>query len=114
MKLHSAIFYTRDLGRVIDFYEKEIGLPKAQYKEHVYAALEFENSVQLGIKVADKKRELPGAQTATIECNNIEELYKKFRSKNIPVYKELEIASWGTTFSILDPDGNKLEFVEHL
>lgn len=111
MKLHAAIFYTKDLDRSVTFYESTIGLTKAFQEGDVYAAFMLENDSQLHIKRAEDERDLPGGQTAIIECEDTEQRYEDLKSKGVTIYSPLEKASWGTTFSLLDPDGNKLEFV---
>ena len=44
---------------------------------------------------------------------NIEELLDDLKSKGIEVIDELRSAPYGKFASILDPEGNKIEFSEH-
>lgn len=68
--------------------------------------------MKLGIKKAVEKREVPGHQTVFIEVDNIKEAYDQFKSKKVIFLKELVTEDWSTNFSILDPDGNKLQFIK--
>jgi predicted enzyme related to lactoylglutathione lyase len=72
----------------------------------------FDNNVSLGIKQKEKDREVPGCQTVILKTKDIEGMYEDIKTKEIQIYKPLTEEDWGTTFSILDLDGNKIEFVE--
>jgi catechol 2,3-dioxygenase-like lactoylglutathione lyase family enzyme len=112
MKLDSAVFYTNDLEKVVDFYKNKIGLEVEYINEGRFASFKFGNGVRLGIKKALEEREKPGSQTIFIEEQNVEKLYGKYKKEKISFYKELKEESWGTEFAILDPDGNKIEFLK--
>jgi predicted enzyme related to lactoylglutathione lyase len=68
--------------------------------------------VSLGIKQKDKGREIPGSQTVILKTKDIEDMYEHIKTKETQIYKPLTEEDWGTTFSILDLDGNKIEFLE--
>ena len=110
MKLHSAIFYTKDLDRIIEFYKDKIGLEVDYIQEGKFVSFKLEKG-SLGIKQAKEAREIPGHQTAFIEVEDIEKTYKQFKEKGVNFRKELTKEDWATNFSFLDPDGNKLQFV---
>jgi catechol 2,3-dioxygenase-like lactoylglutathione lyase family enzyme len=110
MKLDSAVFYTKDVETITEFYTNVIGLKLDYHQENKYVSFWFENGVRLGIKKAVKEREIPGAQSIFVYVDNLEMLYKKYKSSNQNFYKELVHESWGDNFAILDPDGNKIEF----
>lgn len=110
MKLDSAVFYTNNLEKAIAFYRDTVGLEVDYIQEGRFASFKFENG-KLGIKQAKEAREVPGHQTVFIEVEDIEEAYSQFKAKGIRFEKELTKEDWGTNFSFLDPDGNKLQFV---
>ena len=110
MKLHSAIFYTKDLDKAIKFYKDKIGLEVDYIQEGRFASFKL-GDAYLGIKQAKEDREVPGHQTAFIVVEDIEKVYNQFKEKGISFRKELTREDWATNFSFLDPDGNKLQFV---
>lgn len=112
MKLDTAIFYTNSVSQITSYYKDIIGLTIEVEQGEMYVSFLFENGVRLGIKKATDPRELVGAQTIIVEVNNIQEVYSRLKEKSITFYKELHEESWGTAFSILDTDKNKVEFVE--
>lgn len=72
----------------------------------------FENGCRLGIKVGDKEREIGGHGTIFVEVSNIETWYQKAVDTHRNIYKQLVVQPWGKSFSVLDADGNKVEFLE--
>jgi predicted enzyme related to lactoylglutathione lyase len=90
------------------------GIDPSDVQGDNYVSFKFDNGICLGIKKATKEREIPGAQTVILETDDIVELEKKMREKGCTFYKELQTYSWGKSFDILDPDGNKIEFLEEL
>jgi len=112
MNLDTVIFYTNDISKIIDFYQGLLNLEIEYRRDNEYVSFIFSNKVKLGIKKAIEERENPGSQTAIILLNNIDVFYQEVRNKNIVVYSELKNEDWGRTFSILDIDGNKVEFLE--
>jgi len=113
MNLDTAVFYTNDIDKIIKFYRDTLGFNLEYQDSDRYVSFIFSNGVKLGIKKKDKERELPGAQTVILSMESgIEVWYESLKQKNIPIYKELTIQKWGKNFSALDPDKNKVEFVE--
>ena len=113
MNLDSTIFYTNDVGNITQFYRDVLGFKLEYQNDNRYVSFVFPNGTKLGIKKKDKERELPGAQTVIISMESgIENWYKMLQKKDISVYKELTTQEWGKNFAILDPDKNKVEFVE--
>ena len=110
MKLNSAIFYTKNLDKIISFYKEIVKLEIDYIQEGRFASFKLGNG-KLGIKQAKEEREVPGHQSVFIEVENIENMYKDFQGKGIVFSKELIQEDWGTNFSFLDPDGNKLQFL---
>lgn len=112
MNLDSVVFFTNDLEKIISFYRDTIGL-EVEYITGNFASFVFPNGAKLGIKIPSKDREIPGHQTVFISTDNIEKTLEKIQNKSIKLYEELAEQDWGKYFSILDPDGNKVLFVEH-
>ncbi len=112
MKLHSAIFYTNNIDAVEDFYLNKLNLKLDYRTEDKYISFILSNDAKLGIKKAIEKREIPGAQTVFLEVDDIEKVYERLRTMGVDIYKELTHESWATNFSILDPDNNKVQFVQ--
>jgi predicted enzyme related to lactoylglutathione lyase len=112
MDLDSAVFYTNDIPKIIEFYQNIIGLKIEYQQEEKFVSFLFPNNVRLGIKKAVEDREKPGAQTIFIGVTNIESFYQKFKSMHLDFLKELVDLPWGKEFSVADPDGNKIEFIE--
>jgi predicted enzyme related to lactoylglutathione lyase len=112
MKLHSAIFYSTNIEALKPFYIDFLGLEIERESDGKFISLIFENGVRLGIKVGDKPREVGGSQTVFVEVKNIDDWYTKAIDAKMEIYKELVSQPWGKSFSVLDLDGNKVEFVE--
>jgi predicted enzyme related to lactoylglutathione lyase len=112
MELTTAIFYTTDLPRIIGFYRDTLDFDLADVQGDRYAAFAFDNGIRLGIKRGDKAREVPGSQTIILTVKDIEHHFQLAQDKQLTIYKPLTKQSWGTSFSILDPDGNKLEYAQ--
>lgn len=111
MKLAKAIFYTKDIKRIKEFYI-DLGFDLDSEEEGKYLSFKFDNDAVLGIKIGNKEREVPGSQTVMLLVEEIDDHYERLKSEGYNIYKHLVVQDWGTSFSILDPDGNKIEFIE--
>lgn len=111
MNLDSAIFYSKDIEKVIPFYRDIIGLKLEYQQGEKYVSFLFANGVRLGIKKYAEEREVPGTQTIFIGIDDINRIYEDLKSK-AEIYKDLQEHSWGKEFSILDSDGNKVMFIQ--
>jgi predicted enzyme related to lactoylglutathione lyase len=110
MNFDSAVFYTKDLNKAVSFY-KELGL-SSDYQDDNYASFVFQNSAKLGLKIADEEREVPSHQTIIISVDDIDASYRQLKEKGMTFYTEMAEYDWGRHFSISDPDGNKVEFLQ--
>lgn len=110
MKISYAILYTNDLEKTVSFYKDLVGLELESHDQGRFASFKLENG-SLGIKQKKEEREIPGHQSVIVSTTNIEDLYHQYKNKDVFWYKELTKEEWGTNFAILDPDGNKIEFV---
>ena len=98
------------MEKVSDFYASTIGLTR-DFGDEKFVAFKV-GEARLGIKLATAERELPGAQTAILSVTKIVDWNTEMKEAGVTFYKELSDDKWGRNFSILDPDGNKVEFVE--
>ena len=112
MKLHSAVFYSKDLEPLISFYEEylEAKIEGRQGNRFMYVCLP-DNS-RIAIKVGNQQREVPGHQSVFLDVGDLEAWYQKALDKKVTIYKHLVQEPWGKEFSVLDPDGNKVVFYE--
>lgn len=112
MKLDSAILYTNDIEAITNYYLDKIGL-KLDYRQgDKYVSFMFDNGVRLGIKKMSEPRETPGSQTVFIAVDDAQSVYELVKQKQLNIYKELVDQPWGIEFSVLDPDGNKIHFLQ--
>ena len=154
--LDSAVFYSADMLRTIDFYQNKLGL-KLEYaeskddypapessqvlsspgnttpeismrdfapdkakdsvltdgRELYFVSFIFPSGKKLGIRLEKGDRERSGHQTVFLSVNNIEKEFEKIKqSGGFNIYRKLENHSWGKAFAIMDPDNNKIEFIE--
>lgn len=110
--LDAVVFYTNDIDKIINYYSQQIGL-KLEYRSgDEYASFLFDNGVKLGIKKAAEKIEVPGTQTLFLAVKDAKSEYKQAQNKRLKIYKELTEEPWALEFSVLDPDGNKIEYVQ--
>jgi predicted enzyme related to lactoylglutathione lyase len=112
MKLDSAVLYTNNIQKVVDFYHGILGL-NIDYREgDKFVQFKFENEVGLAVKKQIEDREIPGSQTIFLASDDIERDYKKLKEAGVEFRKKLSTESWGKQFSIFDPDKNKVEFIQ--
>jgi predicted enzyme related to lactoylglutathione lyase len=111
--LDSAILYTNDILSIRKFYEETVGL-KCEYQDgEVFVSFIFPNGGKLGInKSVLGKREKPGGQTVFIRVKDAAKYYDKFKKAGFVFYEPYHEFDWGTYFAILDPDGNKVGFMQ--
>lgn len=113
MKLDSAVFYTNDVEKSVDFFKNVVGLKLEYLQEDEFASFKFSNGVRLSIKKAYEEREKPGAQTIFIEVDNAGKLFEEMNKKGkVSFCKKLTKEKWGVEFAVFDPDRNKVEFLE--
>lgn len=112
MKLDGAVLYSNNIEKVTKFYQDVIGLELDYRQGDKFVSFKFSNGVRLGIKKAVEKREKPGAQTFFIGVDDAKSEYAEMKKKGIKFYKELTVEPWAIEFAILDPDKNKVEFLQ--
>ena len=82
MKLDSAVLYSNDINKAIEFYRDIIGLKVEYVEQEKYASFLFDNA-RLGVKKKVEKREIPGAQTIFIATDSIEKDYKRMIKEDV-------------------------------
>ncbi|PIZ00310.1 hypothetical protein COY62_03245 [bacterium (Candidatus Howlettbacteria) CG_4_10_14_0_8_um_filter_40_9] len=112
MDLDSAVFYSNNIEKIIPFYRDTLGFEVEYIQEDRFVSFIFPNGARLGIKQGNEEREIPGAQAIFISIESIDEYYSQIKEKGLEIYKEPVNQDWGKNFSILDPDKNKVLFVE--
>jgi len=112
LDLDSAIFYSKDIKRIIDFYQNKLGLKLGVNEDNYFVSFIFPSGKKLGIRQEKGERERAGHQTVFISVDDIEKEFEKVKSGEFNIYRELEKHPWGKAFAIMDPDNNKIEFVE--
>jgi catechol 2,3-dioxygenase-like lactoylglutathione lyase family enzyme len=113
MNLDSAVLYTADLKKSVEFYRDVLNFRFEYQQGEKFASFIFPNGAHLSIKQKAEEREMPGAQTAFISVEkDIENLYKSLQQKGVLFHKGLGSESWGKYFNIFDPDKNKIEFIQ--
>jgi predicted enzyme related to lactoylglutathione lyase len=112
LDLDSAILYTTDINRIREFYEKIIGLKfEYQDRDH-YVSFIFPNGAKLGINKSTLPREIPGVQTFFLRVDDIKQQYEKYKKLEFEIYEPYQVYDWGIYFAILDPDRNKIGFIQ--
>ena len=115
MKLDSVIFYSNNLVKSKDFYQNILNL-KLKTDSDNFISFALDNNVLLGIKLYISTRDkTPGQQSLSFSVNDIQNVYTKLKSQlDIIFIKELTKNSWGYEFAVLDPDGNKIMFINRV
>lgn len=113
MDLDSAILYTNDINNIRKFYEEVVGLTVEYQDGDHYVSFIFPNGAKLGInKSILTEREKPGGQTVFIRTQDIKAQKEKYEKLGYNFYEPYEEHYWGRYFAILDPDGNKIGFID--
>ncbi len=112
MNLHSAVFYSNNINALEDFYINKLGFVLEKRAGDKFISFIFSNGARLGIKKAVEEREIPGKQTVFIEVETVVEMFKKAQEQGLNILKPLTQEPWALEFSVLDPDGNKIEFIQ--
>ncbi|MEI8061304.1 MAG: VOC family protein [Candidatus Berkelbacteria bacterium] len=113
MDLDSAVFYSKDIGSIADFYSNFMGFTLHSRQGDKFVSFIFPNGGKLSIRIEKGEREIAGHQTVFIGVEDIEEQFRQMKEKNAKFYRELETFEWGSSFDILDPDNNKVEFIKY-
>lgn len=112
--LDSAVIYTHNVTDSVAFYKNELGLKLDFQDGERFAQFGFPSGKKLSIKKRSNELEHPGKQAFFLRVDSIEHLYDSFKVKNTKILKELKEETWAKNFSVLDPDGNKIQFVQRL
>lgn len=105
-------FPSLDFDRSIAFYEQKLGF-KLSFRLEGRAGLE-RDGLEIHLWPCNDKH-APSVTSCLVIVKNIEALYDEYKQSNvIHPHGALELKPWGMKqFSILDVDGNLVEFAEH-
>lgn len=110
--MDSSIFYTNNIKVAKQFY-LDLGFNFDYEQSGKFVSFKFDNGVRFGIKQKMEEREMPGSQTIFVSADDIHGFYANIKtSGKYNISKELVSEGWAENFSILDPDGNKIQFIE--
>ena len=106
------VFPSLDFDRSIAFYEQKLGF-KSSFRVESRAGLE-RDGFEIHLWPCNDKY-VPSVTSCFMMVKNIEALYDEYKRKDVIHPKgALELKPWGLKqFSILDADGNLIEFAEH-
>jgi predicted enzyme related to lactoylglutathione lyase len=113
MNLDSAVFYSKDIEKIADFYKNFIGLAIHDRQGDNFVSFIFPNGGKLSIRMEKGDREIAGHQTVFISCDDIDEQFRQMKEKNANIIADLENYDWGSRFEISDPDNNKITFIKY-
>jgi len=113
MDLDSAVFYSKDIEKIADFYTNFMGLTLHSRQGDKFVSFIFPKGGKLSIRVEKGEREIAGHQTVFISTDDIEEQFRQMKEKNANIAEQLEEYGWGSRFEILDPDNNKITFIKY-
>jgi predicted enzyme related to lactoylglutathione lyase len=111
-QLYGAVFYTHDIDAVEEYYEK-LGFELEYREEDSYISFLLPAGGRLGIKLASEEREHPGYQAIQVEVDDVAACRNLIGKIETQVYQDTRVVEeWGTYFEVLDPDDNKITFVQ--
>ncbi len=114
MDLDSAVFYSDDLDRITTFYVDVIGLDVLYRDKDQYVAFEFPSGARLGINRPTNElrpRDKPGHQTIFLKVDDVKSRSEDFIAQGFELFEPYVEEDWGEFFAILDPDDNKIGFI---
>ncbi|MCA9377077.1 VOC family protein [Candidatus Dojkabacteria bacterium] len=111
MNIDTTIFYTNSIKVIVNFYVERLGFQLKDRFGDKFASFQFDKGPILGIKQSSEPREVPGYQTVLLHIEDIEAKFEDCVRKGIRISKTITDETWGMEFSIFDPDGNKVVFV---
>jgi predicted enzyme related to lactoylglutathione lyase len=107
----SVNFYVSNLDKSVAFYADTLGLTLDYRQGDKYASFII-GQVNLGLKKAAADREKPGSQTIILTTHDAHKKYAQALQNGLQIHTELSDVSWGVWFSISDPDGNLIEYLQ--
>ncbi len=101
-----------DLKKAIVFYEKTLGLSK-KYEYSSYAGFQC-GGVEIGLRPSRKERgRIEDAPSIEFFVDDVDTIYEILKKKGVDFVKKPHDEPWGgREASLLDPDGNILEFMQ--
>lgn len=111
MKLKNTIVYVKSMPRAAEFYQK-LGFSVAQNSGKIISFVTDNPDQYFSVMEFRNSKRKPGMQLCTLMINNLEGFYKKCKLLGIPFEQDLDDNGFGKVFAIVDPDGNRIEFME--
>lgn len=110
--LDAAILYVKNIKTAKKFYLTQLGFC-IDYDDGQYVALKANknDSVRIALNSEGKKGQFPGHQTIVLKTVNLKKTYLNLKNRNVDFLLDLTKTSWGETFTVIDPDGNKIEVI---
>ncbi len=113
-KIGTVILLVSDMKRSIDFYKNTLDLP-LKTSSHDWAEF-FKDGTTLALHPMKKglkvKAGSGGGMLVGFMVSNMDETYKKLKSKNVRFLKEPKEEPFGKHAVILDPDGYMISVVQ--
>lgn len=104
------IIYVSDMARAREYYSTNLGFTCASGDDLFFEMTLNGRLVALNAAGIEPGKR-PGSQTLLFTSDTIESIHATLRASGIKV-EDLEETPYGRTFSVHDPDGNKIEIVE--
>ncbi|MBN1618162.1 VOC family protein [Candidatus Dojkabacteria bacterium] len=114
MKLRSVVFYVSNIEISKRFYLKlgfEINRDDGKYIELI-TDNKCKSGPFLDLSESNSQQKQPGKQICCIDTKEIDKLFRKYSTISVRISSKLIEKTWGKTFSIKDPDGNTIEFIQ--
>ena len=111
MKVDSAVFYTKDIDAIKDFYQNVMGFKLLTKQGNRFCSFGLDGEAKLSIRIEEGEREGAGHQTVFIACPDIKNKYEELASRGANIPEGISEYDWGTKFDVFDPDNNKVEFI---
>ncbi|MFG1501480.1 VOC family protein [Halobacteriovorax sp. XZX-3] len=107
------ILYVDDPLKSSEFYRVLLGQEPVGFPS--YQCFELENGLNLGLWSTKAKNFVSGGEGHRTELafqveseDKVRELYEQWKSNDVKIEQELEVAVFGLTFVAVDPDGHRI------
>lgn len=103
----APILYVSDMSKSLAFYVDTLGFKKADWGDDNFTSINQDNS---GIYLCKGGQGLPGTWVWIGFNGDIFALYRKLKSKGVPIKLPPTNFSWAYEMQVQDPDGHILRF----
>ena len=114
MQFDSTIIYVSDLEISKQFYLDILGCV-IDHEDTDYVSLKVDkmDSVFIALNSEAQHQNKVGNQTIVLRTQNIEDNFQSLTRKGANIESPLKQMPWAKTFTISDPDGNRIEILEY-